>query len=90
LPVLAEFRAWLESAQRDVLPKRPVGQAIRYVLPRWDGLTRYCHDGALAIDNNVAERTVRLCAIGRTDLPGERQRRPHRRDLVQLHRHVQG
>ncbi len=65
LPVLAEFRAWLESAQRDVLPKSPVGQAIRYVLPRWDGLTRYCQDGALAIDNNVAERTVRLCAIGR-------------------------
>ena len=63
--MLAEFRAWLESTQRNVLPKSPVGQAIRYVLSRWDGLTRYCQDGALAIDNNVAERTVRLCAIGR-------------------------
>jgi transposase len=42
-----------------------VGQAIHYVLPRWEGLTRYCEDGALAIDNNLAERTLRPCAIGR-------------------------
>jgi transposase len=35
------------------------------VLPRWEGLTRYCDDGALAIDNNLAERTLRPCAIGR-------------------------
>ena len=48
-----------------VLPKSPVGQAIHYVLPRWEGLTRYCEDGALAIDNNLAERTLRPCAIGR-------------------------
>lgn len=38
---------------------------IGYVLPRWDGLTRYCEDGALAIDNNLSERMVRPVAIGR-------------------------
>ena len=42
-----------------------MGQAIHYVLPRWDGFVRYCEDGALAIDNNLAERTLRPCAIGR-------------------------
>jgi hypothetical protein len=26
---------------------------------------RYCEDGALAIDNNLSERTLRPCAIGR-------------------------
>ena len=26
---------------------------------------RYCEDGALSIDNNLAERTLRTCAIGR-------------------------
>ena len=64
-PVLAEFHAWLQEAQWQVLPKSPVGRAIGYVLPRWDGLTRYCEDGALSIDNNLSERMVRPCAIGR-------------------------
>ncbi len=65
LPVLREFDDWLQTAQRQVLPKSPVGRAIRYVLPRWDGLTRYCEHGALSIDNNLSERMVRPCAIGR-------------------------
>lgn len=65
LPILHEFHAWLERAQHAVLPKSPVGQAISYVLPRWKGLTRYCEDGRLAIDNNLSERMIRPCAIGR-------------------------
>ncbi len=50
---------------QQVLPKSPVGRAIRYVLSRWDGLTRYCEDGALSMDNNLSERMVRPVAIGR-------------------------
>ena len=65
LPILAEFKKWLETTEHKVLPKSPVGQAIGYVLPRWDGLTRYCDDGCLAIDNNLSERMIRPCAIGR-------------------------
>ncbi len=64
-PVLEEFHDWLQAAEREVLPKSPVGRAIQYVLPRWDGLTRYCENGALAIDNNLSERMVRPIAIGR-------------------------
>lgn len=29
------------------------------------GLTRYCQDGCLAVDNNLSERMIRPCAIGR-------------------------
>jgi transposase len=65
LPILAELHPWLTALAGRMLPKSPVGQAIHYVLPRWEGLTRYCEDGALAIDNNLAERTLRPCAIGR-------------------------
>lgn len=65
LPALGQFRAWLEEAEHRVLPKSPVGQAIGYVLPRWEGLLRYCEDGELSADNNLAERTLRPCAIGR-------------------------
>jgi len=64
-PLLAEFQTWLEGVQQRVLPKSPLGQALGYVLPRWEGLARYCEDGRLAIDNNLSERTLRACAIGR-------------------------
>jgi transposase len=65
LPILAEFHRWLESAKRQVLPKSPMGEAVGYVLPRWEGFTRYCEEGFLAIDNNLSERMLRPCAIGR-------------------------
>ena len=48
-----------------MLPKSPIGQALQYVLPRWDGLVRYCENGAQSIDNNLSERSVRPVAIGR-------------------------
>jgi hypothetical protein len=64
-PILAEFQAWLETIEPSVLPKSPLGQAIGYVLPRWEGLSRYCEDGRLSIDNNLSERALRPCAIGR-------------------------
>ncbi|HWC91039.1 MAG TPA: IS66 family transposase [Pirellulales bacterium] len=65
LPILGQLRAWLSATGPMVLPKSPLGQAIGYVLSRWDGFIRYCEDGRLAIDNNVSERTLRPCAIGR-------------------------
>ena len=65
LPILDQLHVWLATTEPTVLPKSPLGQAIGYVLPRWDGFTRYCEDGRLAIDNNLSERTLRPCAIGR-------------------------
>jgi transposase len=65
LPLLGEFHDWLQATERSVLPKSPIGQAMQYVLPRWDGLVRYCESGALSIDNNLSERMVRPVAIGR-------------------------
>jgi transposase len=65
LPLLGEFRQWLQATEHSVLPKSPIGQAMQYVLPRWDGLVRFCENGALSIDNNLSERMVRPVAIGR-------------------------
>ena len=64
-PILREFHAWLLQAQRETLPKSPLGQAIGYLLPRWPAFTRYCEKGFLNIDNNISERMVRPVAIGR-------------------------
>jgi transposase len=69
LPLLAQFKAWIESRQATcggpVLPKSPMGQAITYVLNQWDALNVYVTDGDLAIDNNAAENALRRIAIGR-------------------------
>ena len=48
-----------------MLPKSPIGQALQYVLPCWDGLVCYCENRALSIDNNLNERSIRPVAIGR-------------------------
>jgi hypothetical protein len=48
-----------------VLPKSPIGEAVTYARAQWTALTRYLEDGALAIDNNVAERALRRVVTGR-------------------------
>jgi hypothetical protein len=48
-----------------VLPKSPLRQAIEYALGNYEALTRYTEAGYLNIDNNLAERTLRLVAVGR-------------------------
>lgn len=65
VPVLAQFRAWLDEQRPRVLPKSPIGEATSYALGNWDALVRYTTAGFLAIDNNVAEREMKRVAIGR-------------------------
>jgi transposase len=65
LPELAAFQQWLEIEQPKVLPKSLIGLATAYTLKHWQALTRFVSDGFLAIDNNIAERTLRHIAIGR-------------------------
>jgi len=64
-PLLESFGQWLRERHAKALPKSPIGQAIAYALSNWTALGRYTEDGDLAIDNNLAERTLRPCAIGR-------------------------
>jgi transposase len=65
LPIVTALCHWLQEQERQVLPRSPMGQAIAYALRHWQALTRYLEHGFLAIDNNVAERTLRHIAIGR-------------------------
>lgn len=49
----------------EVLPKSPLGEALRYLDNQWAALQRYLEDGRLAIDNNAAESQLRIVAVGR-------------------------
>ncbi len=64
-PILAEFGSWLEREQPAVLPKSPIGEALRYMQNQWAALSRNVEDGDLSIDSNVSERTVTIAALGR-------------------------
>jgi len=56
------------SRDRDqVLPKSPIGKAVRYAIAQTDELRRFLQDGAIPIDNNAAERQLRAVAVGRNN-----------------------
>ena len=67
VPILKEFKAWLdtESESKKILPKSPIRAAFTYTLNQWEALVRYTQEGYLSFDNNVAERLVKIPAIGR-------------------------
>ena len=64
-PVLALIEEQIATLTPTVLPKSPFGEALGYLRRQWRALRRYTEDGALAIDNNAAERALRLVAVGR-------------------------
>jgi len=73
------LRAWLTQTRASVSKKSDLAGAIHYALARWRALTRYCEDGRIEIDNNIAERSLRAIALGRknylfagSDAGGER------------------
>lgn len=67
VPILTEFKAWLDHQNEDarILPKSPIRAALTYTLNQWDALCRYTEEGYLSFDNNIAERLVKIPAIGR-------------------------
>jgi transposase len=78
-PLLDSMRTWLETTLAKLSRKSDTAAAIRYALSRWRALSRYVEDGQLEIDNNAAERALRVVALGRknflfagSDAGGER------------------
>ena len=67
VPILAEFKSWLDHECEDkrILPKSPIRAAFTYTRNQWEALCRYTQEGYLSYDNNIAERLVKLSAIGR-------------------------
>ena len=67
VPILDEFKKWLDRVAGAVLPKSPLGDAIRYTRNQWQALRRYTEAGFLAMDNNATERINKLMARGRVN-----------------------
>jgi transposase len=61
-PVLRTLKEWLEhqTAQRLVEPNSSLGKAITYMLDHWPTLTRVLEVPGAPLDNNTAERALKL------------------------------
>jgi hypothetical protein len=64
-PILKAFLSWLNTKERQVLPKSSLGKAIKYCLNQWPKLEAFMLDGKLEISNNRAERAIKPFVIGR-------------------------
>ncbi|MBV9037097.1 MAG: IS66 family transposase, partial [Acidobacteriaceae bacterium] len=78
-PMVEAMHTWFEVSLSKLSRKSEVAKAIHYALSRWTALTRYVADGQIEIDNNAAERALRVVALGRknflfagSDAGGER------------------
>ena len=79
-PLLQDLHDWLHATvRREGSRKSDLAGAIGYTLSLWTALTRYAGDGRIEIDNNAAERELRVVALGRknylfagSDAGGER------------------
>jgi transposase len=64
-PLVAGFREWLEHHYERELPKSKLRAAIGYMLNRWDAFARYLEHGAIPIDNNRTEASLKYAILGR-------------------------
>ena len=64
-PLLESLKQWFEEILGKLSRKSDTAMAVRYALGRWEALLRLCDDGRIEIDNNAAERALRVVALGR-------------------------
>ncbi len=65
VPVLNEFKQWLDKNAGKVMKGGALRKAIDYTLNQWQYLIGYCERGDLMISNIMAENAIRPFAIGR-------------------------
>jgi transposase len=65
VPVLEEFKKWLDDISLRTPKKGLLGKAISYTLNQWPRLIKYIEDGTSLIDNNLVENAIRPYVIGR-------------------------
>ena len=61
-PVMDELHTWLVAQfdERRVEPNGSLGQAISYMLKRWQALTLFLREPGAPLDNNICERALKM------------------------------
>ena len=66
-PTMDELRTWLQRQFDDKLvePNSALGEAITYLLKRWEPLTLFLRKAGAPLDNNVCERALKKAIMHR-------------------------
>jgi transposase len=66
-PLMLELKTWMEGEikERQVEPNSGLGQAMRYMLKHWWGLTQFYRKAGAALDNNIVEIALKKAIIHR-------------------------
>ncbi len=66
-PVMDQLRQWMKEQleQKKVEPNSGLGEAINYMLKRWETLTRFLSVPGVPLDNNIAERALKMAILHR-------------------------
>jgi transposase len=72
-PILDQIWTW--ATVQVGLPRSDFGKAVRYMVERWAGLTRFVEDGRIPLDTNAIERALRGPVVGRKNHYGSKSLR---------------
>jgi transposase len=72
-PITDQIKVW--ALEQVGLPRSEFGKAVRYMLDRWTGLTRFLDNPCVPLDNNAAERALRGPVVGRKNHYGSKSLR---------------
>jgi hypothetical protein len=66
-PVMKQLCTWMTAQleEKRIEPNSEMGKAFNYMLKRWDKFTVYLRTAGAPIDNNVAERFLKLAILHR-------------------------
>ena len=65
VPLMVQLDKEVRRLGAQAPPKTLLGQAVGYAVRQWSTLETFLHDGAVRIDNNHVERTLRPIGTGR-------------------------
>jgi transposase len=65
LPILRDFKLWLETKTLQVPPSVLLGKAVNYALKEWEKLLHYLDSPHLTPDTNMIENAIRPFVVGR-------------------------
>ena len=64
-PLVEALEAWMRKEPGTISRHADVGEAMDYMLKRWNTFSRFTTDGRICLTNNAAERALRGVALGR-------------------------
>jgi len=64
-PLVAAIHTWLQERDQQELPRSPLRAGVNYLLKRWEAFERFLEKGAIPIDNNRTEASIKGPVMGK-------------------------